>query len=252
MKSEGRDVASPLEQTFLDHFLDAQSLHKEAVDDSVVWCYTLTNFVAGSDTVAIPLRSVLYYVLSDAAVYARLIQELEGAHLSIPVAWNEARRLPYLDAVIQEALRIHPPVGLGPERIVPPGGLRLSSGLEFAGGTQVSINAWAMHRCVDSFGVDPDKYRPERWLPVDGESSTDFETRLGDMRRASFTFGFGSRMCIGKNLSLIEIYKLIPTLFLCLDMKIAKAEWKTWNSWFVRQKGLDIYLERKTPTKNNN
>ena len=223
----------------------AKELYPESVDDSVVWCYALTNVVAGSDTVAMPLRSILYYVLQDQEVRNKLMLELEGAGLSVPVKWREARQLPYLDAVIQEALRIHPPVGFGPERIVPPQGLQLTGGDSFRVGTQVSMNAWAVQRCSPIFGQDLDDFRPERWLQFNGESEKAYEERLTEMRRAFFAFGYEPRACIGKNLSLIEIYKLIPTLFLTTDMELASAEWRTRGSWFVRQAGLDIFLRQK-------
>lgn len=236
---------SMCQDTFLDHFLLAKELYPESVDDSVVWCYALTNVVAGSDTVAIPLRSILYYVLQDQEVRNKLMLELDGAGLSVPVKWREARQLPYLDAVIQEALRIHPPVGFGPERIVPPQGLQLTGGDSFRVGTQVSMNAWAVQRCSPIFGQDLDDFRPERWLQFNGESEKAYEERLTEMRRAFFAFGYGPRACIGKNLSLIEIYKLIPTLFLTTDMELASAEWRTRGSWFVRQAGLDVFLRQK-------
>ncbi|KAL6719944.1 hypothetical protein ACLMJK_001865 [Lecanora helva] len=235
----------------MDQWLQySQEQYPERVDDSVLWCYALTNVVAGSDTVAIPLRSVLYYVLSDQEKYLRLMQEIDKADIEFPISWKDARRLPYLDAVIQEALRIHPPVGLGPERIVGQAGLKLDNGVSFSEGTQVSVNAWAVHRCAAIFGRDLDDFRPERWLQSDDETSREFEDRLQGMKKAFFTFGFGSRACIGKNLSLIEIYKLIPMLFRSFDMELIRAEWKTQNSWFVRQEGLEIRLrQRAVPTK---
>jgi cytochrome P450 len=88
--------------------------------------------------------------------------EKEG-RLSEYVSWKEAQQLPYLDAVIKEAGRLHPPFGLHLERIVPPEGAVIS-GKHLPGGTVVGINSWAIHRREDPFGKDADEFRPERWL----------------------------------------------------------------------------------------
>lgn len=83
--------------------------------------------------------------------------------LSDPITWKEARALPYLDGCIKEAGRIHPPFGLPLERVVPPEGAVIC-GEQFAGGTVVGMNAWAVHRDVEVFGHDCDDWNPDRWL----------------------------------------------------------------------------------------
>lgn len=60
---------------------------------------------------------------------------------------------------------------------------------------------------MDSFVLD-------RWLKMDVESQAEFQVRRQKMMRATFTFGAGPRTCIGKNISLLKIYKLIPSLVL--------------------------------------
>jgi cytochrome P450 len=234
------------EHDFLDRFIAARQLNPQDVKDNFVWCYAITNVVAGSDTIAIPLRSILYYVLSSKDIHARLMAELVDLNITLPVSWKAAQQLPYLDAVVREALRIHPPVGLGLERVVPASGLCLSDGTFFEPGTLVSMNAWVLHRSEAVFGDDTDLFQPERWLQRADETFDDFQQRLHRMQQSEFTFGFGPRTCIGKNLSLLEIYKVVPTLFLSFDMEILKAEWKTWNSWFVRQEGLEIQMKAVT------
>jgi cytochrome P450 len=235
-----------MQPDFLDRFLAAKELHPKDVNDTFVWCYAITNVVAGSDTIAIPLRSILYYVISNPSIYSNLMQELADGKLSLPVSWKSAQQLPYLDAIVREALRIHPPVGLGLERVVPVSGLRLSDGTFFEPGTLVSMNAWVLHRSEEIFGHDAGIFRPERWLQRPNEALEAFQERLHKMQQSEFTFGFGPRTCIGKNLSLLEIYKVVPTLFLSFDMAIVRADWKTWNSWFVRQEGLEIQMDARS------
>jgi cytochrome P450 len=58
------------------------------------------------------------------------------------------------------------------------------------------------------FGEDVEVYRPERW-EVKGEGD---EQRVKVMNGTMLQFGMGSRTCIGKNISLLEIYKLVPSM----------------------------------------
>lgn len=71
-------------------------------------------------------------------------------------------------------------------------------GTWFPAGTNVGINSWVAHRNLDVWGPDADEFRPERWL----ESS---EEQLRRIHAMFMPFGLGSRTCLGKNISLLEI-----------------------------------------------
>lgn len=210
---------------FVDRFLAAKETHPDVVDDKQVLSYMITNMFAGSDTTAISLRAILYYTMKDRIVYDNLMRELDDAHvsgrLSMPVTWKESQKLPYFDAVVKEALRLHPAVGLTLERLVPKGGLQLTSGHVLPEGTIVGASPWVVHRDPTVFGEDVYAFRPERWLRGDGEVTEDFEKRLQNMTRATMTFGKGTRTCIGKNISLLEIYKMLPSFFLAYSVSIS-------------------------------
>lgn len=213
-KTEGS--SSPLHKDFLARFLEAKDEFPEVVNDSQVFSYTVSNMNAGSDTTAISLRAILYYTLKHPRVMKKLRQELDQAfregRISNPVSWKQSQELPYLDAVIKEALRLHPAVGLLLERTVPDG-LQLPDGPYLLPGTIVGANPWIIHR-HPVFGTDVDSFIPERWLRSEDETEGEFNSRKQNMVRATFTFGAGPRTCIGKNISLLEMYKLIPSLFL--------------------------------------
>lgn len=201
---------------FLTRFLEAKTTHSDIVDDRQVFSYTVTNMFAGSDTTAISLRAVLYYTLKNPLVLASLNEELSNVsatgHLSFPVTWKQSQSLPYLDAVIKEALRLHPAVGLPLERLVPAAGLQLPNGPFLPSGTIVGASPWIIHRDQTIFGADANEFNPDRWLQKEGETESEFKRREKGMVRATFTFGAGSRTCIGKNVSLLEIYKVVPSL----------------------------------------
>ena len=240
MKSSGH---TDMLQTFLDmHEAKADSFPQMAILGAL-----FANWNAGSDTTAITLRAILYYILRTPGVLARLKAELDAANLSVPVTWKDSQGLPYLDACVKEGMRMHPGVGLNLERVVPNEGLILSNGTRIHGGTVVGINAWVIHRDQAIFGADAAEYNPNRWLRGPEESESTFQDRYHNMRRHDFTFGQGTRTCLGKNISLIEIYKVIPSLLLRFDVQLAEPEreWQTQNSWFVFQTDLNCTLKKR-------
>ena len=76
--------------------------------------------------------------------------------------------MPYLQAVMKEAMRMHPAVGISMPRYVPSGGAEIG-GRYYPEGTVVGVNAWVIHRDREVFGEDADVFRPERWLEGDSK-----------------------------------------------------------------------------------
>ncbi|KAL9113808.1 MAG: hypothetical protein Q9187_007568, partial [Circinaria calcarea] len=202
--------------------------------------------LAGSDTTALTLRAILYYTLKNPQVQRRLCNDLAIAKLTLPISYDSTQKLPYLDAVIRESMRMHPSVGLPLERTVPPEGLKLPDGRFIPAGTAVGMNAWVIHQNKEVFGENAESFVPERWLQYEHESETSFQARRSRMREADLTFGAGNRVCLGKNIALLQLYKVVATLFIHYDMELADPvkEWHVQNSWFVRQTGVDIIIAK--------
>lgn len=134
--------------------------------------------VAGSDTTAVTLTYLVWAVLSNPKVHDRLYQELQDVRL--PLRNQELEKLPFLNAVIDETLRIY---GAAPgclPRTVPSGGRNLA-GYFIPESTTVSTQAFTLHRDPAIF-PDPEKFLPERWL-----------TPTTQMQEAFMPFGAGSR-----------------------------------------------------------
>ena len=110
---------------------------------------------------------------------ARLRVELSEASDSLGsmASWKQARGLPYLDAVIKEAGRLHPSFGLPYERVVPAGGATIC-GSYLPEGTIVGMSAYVVHHDPDVFGMDCDYFRPERWLEGGEEKRRKMESSL--------------------------------------------------------------------------
>ena len=78
------------------------------------------------------------------------------------------QKLPYLNAVVKEALRVNPALALPMERVVPATGLQVGETF-LPSGTVVGINPWVLHRDKRIFGEDAEEWNPDRWLSDDKE-----------------------------------------------------------------------------------
>lgn len=177
------------------------------------WLITQRNArrIAGGETTATSLAATLYYVLKTPSVLAKLTDEIRGRYNSHEdINANTALQLPYLQAVINETLRVHPSGAHGFPRLSPggtvdghwvPAGVsshhfclyRLGNTLEGVGltdlmvQTEVYTSTWSVSHDRRYF-ANPDTFNPARW--------TDPECK--DLKEASQPFSLGLRACIGR------------------------------------------------------
>jgi cytochrome P450 len=143
-----------------------------------VTSWTFSNVIAGSDSVGTVMQTVMYNVLTNPNTYKKLLAELLSANLTTPYPkWDEVSRLPYLDACVQEGLRVHPPFALPFERVVPEGGLEIL-GHYLPAGTIVGASPYVTNRYKATWGEDADFWRPERWLEHGPEHKKKLEDRM--------------------------------------------------------------------------
>ena len=199
----------------------------------------------GSDTTAIALRAFIYYVCRNPAVMTKVVQEIDRAdgqgQLSTPITYKESTaNLPYFNAVLKESMRIHPSVGLLMERHTPAEGVEIN-GHFIPGGTIVGINPWVTGRDPSIF-PDPDEFKPERWLEASEAQFKQMDNIL------ELNFGGGSRRCIGRNISIIEMQKVLPELLrhFTTELTYPDKEWEICNHWFVQQEGVICNLTKRS------
>lgn len=146
----------------------------------------------------------LLSTISTPLVYKMLQTEIDmaGSAITSPIPWRELDRLPYLQAVIKEGLRMWPPVGgLGFKR-VPTGGDYIN-GYHVPGGTEIGQAFFAIGRSKEIWGADADIFRPERWLSASPDE-------LKKMNNAVDThFGGGKFSCLGKPIAMMELHKSV-------------------------------------------
>ncbi|KAJ4984443.1 Pisatin demethylase 18 [Stagonosporopsis vannaccii] len=236
------DQSTP--QDFLDKMTDAQARDPEKVTSYHIFMMGLSNIVAGSDTTAVSLSSVAYHLMTSPQCLMKLRQEIKDHGLwDKRISFKETQDMPYLQSILKEALRLHPATGLPLWRVVPEGGLQLGEHW-FPPGTNIGLNSWVAHYDRRVFGGDAHVFRPERWE----------EAKLSDVERYKLMeanympFGLGSRTCLGRHISVLEMSKLIPEMAKSFDFALAmsKDEWKTINYWFVKPERLPVTIQKHT------
>lgn len=164
-----KDEAAP--QDFLEKLLIANKRDPQKTTDYHCFMMGMSNIIAGSDTTAVTLSAILYYLLKYPRTLEKLRQEIrtageQGRCSSPNVTFAESQEMPYLQAVMKEAMRLHPATGLPLWRVVPEGGSEIC-GQYFPAGTVVGLNTWVAHYNTDVFGPDAEHFRPERWIEAE-------------------------------------------------------------------------------------
>ncbi|KAH7111803.1 cytochrome P450 [Dendryphion nanum] len=228
-----------------DFLTSVLQLHKQAPDEFPmikVFTTCVQNIGAGSDTTSISLSAIMWHLITNPRVLTKLRAEMderiEKGQLSDPPKFSETQDMPYLQAIVREGLRIHPAAGFHYQRVVPKGGAEIA-GQFFNEGIVVGINAWVAHFNTTVFGEDADQFRPERWL--------EDKEKVSLMNKYWIPFGHGSRTCIGKNISLLEITKLVPQLVRKFDFHRTdpNIELECEYVSFVKQKNIMVRISER-------
>lgn len=154
----------------------------------------LTFIVAGHETTALTLAWALYLVAFDPAVQDRAAAEVAGMDR---ITAADLPRLPYVQQIVQETLRLYPPAAFLSRTARRADTL---GGREVRPGDTVMLPIYALHR-HRLLWDDPDRFDPDRFAPgVDRD------------RFAFLPFGGGPRICIGANFALQEAAIILGTL----------------------------------------
>ena len=191
---EGVDRGDVLSMLLAARDDDGQPLSDVEIRDQA-----MTLIVAGHETTFTALAWALDLLSRSPDAYARLRAEVADTLHGQPPHAADLPALPYLDAVIQEALRLRPPAWSINRVVLEP--LTLE-GYEFPTGASLIVSPWILHREPDIWG-DAEVFRPERWL--DGSTKN-------LPRGAYFPFGLGPRICIGMPLADMEMRLVLATI----------------------------------------
>jgi cytochrome P450 len=173
---------------------------------------------AGSETVATTMCSVYFNLLHNPEKLAKVNAEVRSSFdTTSAIRLPAVNHLQYLNACIEEAMRINPPVPGALDRVVLPGGLTID-GEHIPEGTTICVSAYTIHHDPHYF-PDPYSYRPERWIADEatGVTAQDVEKATS----AFCAFSHGNRACIGKGLAYAELRLSLARLLYEFDVRFA-------------------------------
>jgi cytochrome P450 len=158
--------------------------------------------ISGSSSTSNSIASTMQLLIENPDKLQKLQEELDEAldPEEAVAPYDQVKYLPYLRAVIDESLRLYPPISHGLPRETPPEGMQIGRDW-IAGNTTVSISAYVAHRDPCAF-TDPEAFRPERWL---GEEGKQLQTNF-------IAFSAGARGCIGRPVSYLMSTVLLASL----------------------------------------
>lgn len=163
------------------------SLTNEELLDEV-----MTMFVAGHDTTSVVLTWTLYLLARHPEIEEKLLKEIQANDKGAPLTIEQLMQYPYLKMIIQESMRLYPPVwSFGRKAITDD----IINGYTVPLGTSCTMPALFVHR-NPTFWEKPDAFYPEHFTP---------EKIKERDKLAYFPFSAGQHRCIGEHYAIIEI-----------------------------------------------
>ncbi|KIW02096.1 uncharacterized protein PV09_06586 [Verruconis gallopava] len=190
--------------------------------------------VAGSETTATLLSGCTFLLHKNPEVLKKLKAEVRSSFKSEDeINMITVNKLPYLLAVIEEALRYYPPIAIALPRKSPPHGTTIC-GHHVPGNVVVGIPPWAANHSPNHF-VHPDEFIPERFLPNKEERFSQDRTAIHQ------PFSAGPRNCLGRNLANAEIRLILARIIYNFDMELVDQK----SEWMTNQKSYIIWSRPK-------
>ncbi|MED6198457.1 hypothetical protein PIB30_066397, partial [Stylosanthes scabra] len=167
--------------------------------------------VAGTETIAYVLERAMTEVLHNPKVMLKAKEELEeNIGRGNPIDESDILKLPYLQAIVKESLRLYPPAPvLFPRKAKED--VEISSGYRIPKGARVLINEWAICRNPNVWD-NANLFLPERFLG----STIDVKGRHFQLT----PFGSGRRICPGLTLAMRMIHVMLGSLINSFDWKL--------------------------------
>ncbi|THU84459.1 high nitrogen upregulated cytochrome P450 monooxygenase 2 [Dendrothele bispora CBS 962.96] len=185
--------------------------------------------LAGSDTTSSVLCNVVYYLLANPEYLKILQQELNQAFPSLqdgtmPLEHEVLTELPWLNAIINETMRLQPILPTGLQRAPEKGSGGKMVGSHFIKeGTAIQVPIYVLHRDPRYFSPNPEKFWPERWIQY--RENPEIVLNLG----VFIPFSMGPANCVGRPLAMMELRYVIAMLIGCFEMRF-KEGWDE-RSW---------------------
>ncbi|EKM57316.1 uncharacterized protein PHACADRAFT_208410 [Phanerochaete carnosa HHB-10118-sp] len=205
----------------------------------------LIALVAGSDSSAAVLSHFCYFMLRHPECAEQLHKEIDATFPpgEDPLNFSRHADMPYLNACINETLRLLPGVLGGLQRAVKRGSGDATVGpYVVPEGTQVSVHTFSLHRDPREFAPLPDHFWPDRWLAQDTyglpSGATVDKAHVTTNRTAFIPFSVGPQNCAGKALAMVEMRAVVCAVMHKFELR--KAEGYDLDLW--EKDVMDVYL----------
>jgi cytochrome P450 len=171
----------------------------------------LTLLTAGHETVGAALSWTWYLLGQHPQVQGDLHDEIRGKLQGRRPTLDDLPNLPLTKAVFEESLRLYPPAWGQPRESIQSDEI---DGFPIPAKAIITLNQWVTHRHPD-FWDEPEKFKPERFLPGQAESRHKF---------AYFPFGGGPRVCIGNTFAMLEGPLVLATIVQRFRIELAPGQ----------------------------
>lgn len=159
----------------------------------------MTFFLAGHETTAKALTWTFYLLSQHVEVRRRLEREVDSVLSGRAATANDLRNLPYAKQVVQESMRLFPPVWIVSRQLIEDDEI---DGVKIPAGAPVLLVQYVTHRHRD-FWDNPEGFDPDRFHPDQSEGRHPY---------AYFPFGAGPRICIGNHFAMMEAVLILATV----------------------------------------
>ena len=203
--------------------------------------------VAGSESVTTVLTGTINYLLRDQGKLGALTREVRSMFpREADINGASLIRLPYLNAILQEGLRLCPTIPDGMRRQVPKGGA-VVAGCWLPENTVVSVSQWATYQSSGNFS-SPKAFAPERWLEDSKQSSY-----ISDKKEAFQPFSLGPHNCPGRSLAYLEMRLILARLVWNFNLETPSAmELPRWEKqkiyWFWEKQPTSVSISKAVQT----
>ena len=196
---------------FLAMYMGASDKDGVAFSDEELLDELMTLIVAGFETSANTLNWVWYLVAGHPDVEQQLLDEAARVMPGVDaVTADNATAMTYTQQVLEETLRLYPPVWLFTRRSREDDEI---NGYDVPPGTDIYLSPYILHR-TDQHWPDPERFDPERFALVDGKPKKE---------RPYFPFSLGPRRCLGEYFSFLEMKVHIGLLLPRFRMAVVDA-----------------------------
>ncbi|KAN0092211.1 cytochrome P450 [Hyaloscypha variabilis] len=201
------------EQDMLGSFINHGMSREHCESESVFMIF------GGWESTASTIRSILVHTMTTPRFLEKLRQEIDEAvrrgGVSTPILFEQAKRLPYLQAILYEGLRIRPAILAFFPKVVPAGGDQFHN-KHIPAGTSVGVNISSVLHSKKLFGVHPELFSPERFMNLDKAKHKEME------RNVELAFGQGQWTCVGKTLAFMNLNKVVFEVFKVFDLQLVE------------------------------